>query len=96
MTAGLRDVLRAFETAPAPQTLSQMARALDLTPAMLQELIDFWVRKGRLRAVHLDSACGTCGGADGCPFILKLPPTYELVAPGTAETPSAPACRGCR
>lgn len=96
MPAGLRDVLRAFETAHTPLTLQQMARELNLTPAMVQELIDYWVRKGRLRAVHLDSACGTCGGAAGCPFVMRLPPTYELVPPGAEPVSAAPACRCCK
>lgn len=94
MPATLRDVLHAFETAERPCTLNQMARDLDITPGLLDSMIQHWVRKGKLRPVHSGSACDTCGGASQCPFIAALPPTYELVT-GDTPAPDSPVCAHC-
>ena len=49
MTTTLRTVLTAFEQADRPLSLTQLATDLSVPPAMLEGMIDFWVRKGRLR-----------------------------------------------
>lgn len=97
----LRAVLEAFENAEQPQTLPQMARALSLEPAMLEDMIAYWVRKGRLREVNGGAACTACGHASGCPFIMQMPRSYELVGPGDPapdDAGCAPAsgCKVCR
>ncbi len=94
MTATLRDVLRAFETADRPRTLKHLARELDITPGLLDSMIQHWVRKGKLRPIHAGTACTTCGSAGQCAFITPLPPTYALV---TDDMPLShpPACARC-
>lgn len=94
MMATLRDVLRAFETADRPQTLKHLARELDITPGMLDSMIQHWVRKGKLRPVHASTACTTCGSAGQCAFITPLSPTYELVTENALPT-HPPACACC-
>jgi len=86
MTTLLREVLAAFETARQPLTLNQLARELDLSPGMLEGMLDYWVRKGRLREVG-GERCTTCGSAGSCPFVSRMPRCYELV---TGEDP--PPC----
>jgi hypothetical protein len=100
MTTMLRTVLNAFEHADRPRTVNQLARDLDIAPGMLEGMLAYWVRKGRLREANADLPCGSCGGADGCPFMLKLPRQYELVRPGEtgtcATSPDRPRARcGC-
>lgn len=100
MTTTLRQVLQFFQDSQQPLSLTQAARDLDMSPGMLQGMIDHWVRKGHLRETSdCDTAdsCGTCGGAEGCPFVGKPPRRYEL-ATGQSEktgTPPVSSCSRC-
>ncbi len=95
MSSMLRSVLTAFENADAPCTLNQLARELDIAPGMLDGMIDYWVRKGKLRPVHTATACNACGSKTHCPFIMQMPPTYELVTPDSPPAVEAPVCTSC-
>jgi hypothetical protein len=75
----LRQVLTIFETAEEPLSLPQIARELDVSAARLEEMIQFWVRKGKIRMSGSMTDCGTCGKNGACPFVLAMPRTYELV-----------------
>ncbi len=75
-------VLTIFETGQ-PLTLAQIARELAVSPAQLEDMIGYWVRKGKIRQSAALTNCGTCGHGDACPFVLDLPRSYELV---TAES----------
>ena len=62
----LSQVLNAFEQNRGPVTMAQIARQLDLSPARLEGMVQYWVRKGKLRQVNVYRDCGSCGqGADG-------------------------------
>lgn len=91
MATMLRQVLDYFEAGQGAVSLPQMARALDLERPMLQTMIDYWVRKGKLREVGAP-ACSTCGSASGCPFVVAMPRTYERTAD---DAPAVPAQTGC-
>lgn len=98
MTTTLRQVLGHFERQSGAVSLTEMARALNVEPPMLQEMIGYWVRKGRLRQVN-DPACdasASCGGncARGCPFVFTMPAAYELV-PVEAVTVAPAKCPRC-
>ncbi|MCK6578775.1 MAG: FeoC-like transcriptional regulator [Anaerolineae bacterium] len=94
MSTTLRQVLEYFESHQGAVSLPQMARTLGVERATLQNMIDYWVRKGRLRESGA-AACASCGSAAGCPFMVALPRTYELVSGGSSPEISPPAC-GCR
>jgi|AMZC01.1.fsa_nt_AMZC01001298.1_3 hypothetical protein len=96
MPSVLSQVLQAVEAAGEPCTLAQLARQFDLSPAMLEEMLTYWVRKGRLREVDSSPACATCGRGASCPFVAKMPRTYEVVRDDEppCDTP-APVCRHC-
>ncbi len=95
MTSQLREVLNRFDEGAVPRSLNQMAREMQLEPAMLQAMIDYWVRKGKLREVGLaGNACVTCGTNGHCPFIVNLPRAYERVREGEAEPNPPCACGG--
>ncbi len=98
MTTMLRQVLTAFEQADRPLSLNEMARELDITPGMLTGMIEYWVRKGKLRETSrsLDN-CATCGSAEGCPFIVRLPRSYELVSGDalSCSIQAPPPCTCC-
>lgn len=75
----LRQVLTVFETAVTPLSMPQIARELDVSLEQLEAMIQHWVRKGKIRENRSLTECGTCGRGSGCPFVLELPRSYELV-----------------
>lgn len=82
MATQLRAVLDQFATASGPVSLAEMAQHLQLEPGILEGMIAYWVRKGRLREVFAMSSgagCARCGISDSCPFVVPMPRTYELV-----------------
>lgn len=83
----LRQVLAVFETAQQPLSMPQLARALDVSSAQLDAMIQFWVRKGKIRISGSVTDCGTCAKHGSCPFVLTLPRTYELVTEDERPAP---------
>ena len=87
----LRKVLDEVEAARAPLDLNELSRRLDLDRSVLEGMIQFWVRKGRLvddaaiagRATVACAAhgCGGCAGSQACPFTMKMPRTILLITP---------------
>jgi hypothetical protein len=97
MASQLREVLNRFAEQTSPLSTGQIARELEIEPGMLEDMIAYWVRKGRLRAVTgAGQDCGTCGIKGSCPFVVALPRYYELVAEEPPEAASpAPPCSCC-
>lgn len=93
MATSLRAVLDAFEYKNTAVSLNQLSRELGVTPAILDSMIDYWVRKGRLREAA-PTSCSTCNHARGCPFIMKMPRMIELVRPDDPP-PDDPPCACC-
>lgn len=87
----LRDVLTLFE-AGKPVSLAQMARDCDVEPSALEGMLDFWVRKGKLRESAYTN-CADCGVHHACPVGMALPKRYELV---TGDAPASGACPHCK
>ena len=85
----LHQVLQEIEAAQGAINLNELSQKLSVEPSALAGMIQYWVRKGRLKDDLQESnissggcssgACGgTCPGPQGCPFIIKLPQTYTL------------------
>ncbi len=75
----LREVLTVFEQAEGPLRLSDLAERLNVSPGVLEGMIEFWVRKGRMRMVAgCPINCGTCPADDCLLKTLRLPARYEL------------------
>lgn len=95
MSTTLRQVLDQFEQSQGSVSLPHMAHTLGIERGTLQNMIDYWVRKGKLREVGAQS-CETCGSAAGCPFIVALPRCYELANEVPAAAPLSVSCAcGC-
>jgi hypothetical protein len=93
MATQLREVLNRFADQSAPMSLKGMARDMDIDYGVLCEMVQFWVRKGKLREISDDPNCTTCGVKSACPFIVTLPRRYELVHEGdSACDVSFPTC----
>ena len=95
MASTLREVLRAFETAPGPLSLNDIARDLDITPGMLDGMIDYWVRKGKIRPAA-SGACGSCAACSlsksCCTYSPAMPRSYMLVTDDLVEVGGCSCC----
>jgi len=84
----LYQVLQEIEEATGPILVTDLGRKLDIDPAALLGMIEFWVRKGRLRdddavleegIVCAGGGCGDhCSGLAECTFVAKMPKTYSV------------------
>jgi hypothetical protein len=84
----LKQVLHEIESAQGPVSLDALGRKLNIDRSVLDGMIQFWVRKGRLQIEgqsHAETAavCGgscrtNCAGPQSCPFVVHLPLTYSL------------------
>ena len=85
----LTQVLLEIESAQNSLNLNELSHKLDIDRSALDGMIQFWVRKGRLRDDDADLAevtgtcsppsCGSsCKGLAVCPFAAKIPKTYSI------------------
>ncbi|MFZ5910267.1 MAG: FeoC-like transcriptional regulator [Chloroflexota bacterium] len=82
----LTQVLNEITHAREPITLTVLSRKLGIEPGALEGMLAHWVRKGRLKeddiypeAAHSAGSCGpSCGGAETCSFVAKMPRSYSL------------------
>lgn len=98
----LREVLRLVETASGPISLMELSRRTGLEAGVMEGMLTYWVRKGRLRvegwaAVCSDGCfgagcrCGSCAlGDSGCPFIARLPKSYVVNNSPITQKPTIP------
>jgi putative ferrous iron transport protein C len=71
--AEVRDYLAARRRAP----LVDLTARFQVDADALRGMLEHWIRKGRLRRIDADSACGGC-----CGCAEKLPEVYEWVDAG--------------
>ena len=86
----LRQVLQEIELARGPVNINELSQKLGIERSALEGMIEFWVRKGRLRGgsqptAALTEVCTTgscscaCSGPVECPYVIKMPQTYTVV-----------------
>ncbi len=82
----LNQVLCEIENARGPITVSELGRKMEIEPAALEGMIQFWVQKGRLQ-IQADEREGdncSCGpGASNCAPVLvracaQIPNVYTI------------------
>ncbi|MDX1412736.1 MAG: FeoC-like transcriptional regulator [Candidatus Promineifilaceae bacterium] len=81
-------MLDEIEKAHGPILVGDLGRKLDIDPGVLEGMIEFWIRKGRLcdddAILENGLACAPngcsdhCAGSGGCAFTVKLPKTYSI------------------
>jgi len=87
----LNQVLQEIKFAQSVLNLSDLSHKLGIEHSALDGMIQFWVRKGRLRDDDAESAAvmskcsppscgGSCTGKTVCPFVAKIPKTYSIPA----------------
>jgi hypothetical protein len=85
----LQQVLEELKAAKGPVSLDALAHKLGVERSALEGMIQFWIRKGRIKDDILesesphdvcDSVCSTssCSGPKDCAFVMSMPRTYSL------------------
>lgn len=93
MTTTLRRVLQAFEETDDVMRLDELSRELGVDRGTLDNMIQHWVRKGRIRVVEGQSGeCGSCGVKGKCGFVVQMPRYYELVSAGGPPKTGSTGC----
>ena len=77
----LHAVLSAVQHRDGPVDIQTLSRELQIEPGALAGMLDFWVRKGRVRRIESgESQCARCtlfcGYNAGCPLPVQPPVTY--------------------
>ncbi len=86
----LQQILLELEATQGPVSLSDLARNLGVEQSALKGMIEFWVRKGRLKddaqeakAIHSLCSGAICGGdcptSQKCHIVTKGPRTFSLL-----------------
>jgi hypothetical protein len=90
----LRQILTFFEDTKNAVPLNAIARDLNLSLARVESMVEYWVRKGKIRLSEETRDCRSCGVNANCPFVLNLPKSYELVreSGGAIQVGTDPAC----
>ena len=78
-TSTLGKLLSLFEDSSGALSVNSLARELDVSAGRAEEMVEFWIRKGRIRSSSTLTECGSCSTQGDCPFVLEMPRTYELV-----------------
>ena len=79
VTTVLRKLLDLVEESQGAISIQALAGELGVTPPRVESMLDYWIRKGKIKPSVGLSNCGSCGALDNCPFVLEMPRTYELV-----------------
>ena len=75
----LRKLLALIEESPGTLSITSLSRELEVSPGRVEDMLEFWIRKGRIKAKSNLAECGNCSAQGDCPFLLEMPNTYELV-----------------
>jgi hypothetical protein len=79
----LSQILQELENAKGPVDLSDLSRRLGVQRSALDGMIQFLVRKGRLRELDMGEtppACTSCGHRNAC-TLVGIGKAYELAEP---------------
>jgi len=83
----LKQVLHEIEQARSSISISELSHRLGVEADALEGMIQFWVRKGRLKVDNdvnggANCSCGTgannCAPVSDCIFIAKMPKSYTI------------------
>ena len=77
----LSQILEYIEKSPGVNSLQEIAADLDLSVIQVENMLEFWIRKGRLQPLRSPSVCGSCSARGGCPGVGFIS-SYEVVHTG--------------
>ena len=93
----LRQVLNYFENSREGISINLIARELNISQGQVGSMVEFWVRKGKIR-LSATQDCGSCSVNGDCLFVIEMPASYELVREeiGVLSEPAGPDCERSR
>jgi hypothetical protein len=86
-------LLTVMEDSAGVLSLPDLARELDVTPERVESMLDYWIRKGKIRESAGMADCGRCSASQNCPAMFEIPRTYELVGAASPPLESEPPIR---
>jgi hypothetical protein len=94
-TSTLSRLLELLEDSQGAISIQTLARELGVTQSRVENMLDYWIQKGKIKASNALADCGGCGTSDYCPFILDMPKTFELIHDKGEKTDEImyPVCR---
>ena len=75
----LSKLLTLIEDSSGAYSIQGLARELDVSPAHVESMLEYWIRKGKIQSSKNLTECGSCTVQGDCPFVLEMPRTFELV-----------------
>ena len=78
-TTILSRLLKMIEESSGAFSVRALARELDVTPGRVEGMLEYWIRKGKIRVVEDLKDCGSCSVNGNCPFVVEMPLSYDLV-----------------
>jgi hypothetical protein len=91
----LQQVLHEVQQAEGSVSIAALSRRLNIEPGVLEGMIVYWIRKGRLKesspfagcdAGGCGTSCGSGSSPEGCPFIGKMPRMISLATDDELRT----------
>lgn len=83
----LRQLLEYVETSPRGISLPGLAQELGISLSQTENMLDYWVRKGRLQVAEPSSSCGNCSSNGSCPILIDSLRIYQIKEEGKAHSP---------
>jgi hypothetical protein len=77
----LSRILNLFLKSDTPLSLGYIAYQLEISPDLAESMLEYWIRRGRIKVAAEEINCGSCGINQSCPYVDQLPVSYSLVNP---------------
>lgn len=74
----LGQVLDLVENSRQGISLNAIARELDASVSQVENMLEYWVRKGRLQVVGPSPKCADCPSSGSCSYLIGLPRRLRL------------------
>jgi predicted ArsR family transcriptional regulator len=79
----LRQLLEYIENSQGGISLGRVAKDLEISVNQVENMLEYWVRKGRLQISEPSPDCGSCASNGSCPYLVEIPHIY--INPSTKD-----------
>lgn len=69
----LQQLLDLIENSQRGISLRGIAGELDISTGQVENMLDYWVRKGRLQIMDPSAKCAACASSEGCSYLTDFP-----------------------
>ncbi len=74
----LRQLLDYIENSTGGISIQGIAQKLDISVNQVENMLEYWVQKGRLQVIEPSSQCGSCDSGGNCPFTPDFPRIFRI------------------